>query len=215
MKKILICICLVSLLLMCACSSMYYNTMEKFGYPKRDILVDRVEAAADAQASAQEQFQSALDQFTSVVQVENTELKQAYEKLNDAYENSRQSAQRVSSRIDSVESVADALFDEWEDELDRYQSPELKRISARRLEETRVQYRKMLSSMRRAEKSMQPVLEKFEDNVLFLKHNLNAQAIGSLKTEFSGLKGDIADLIDQMNTSIETSNAFISSLQQK
>jgi hypothetical protein len=42
----------------------------------------------------------------------------------------------------------------------------------------------MLTSMRRAEKSVAPVLSIFQDNVLFLNHNLNAQAISSLRSEF-------------------------------
>lgn len=34
------------------CSSAYYKTMENFGVEKRDILVDRVEEARDAQDDA-------------------------------------------------------------------------------------------------------------------------------------------------------------------
>lgn len=71
----------------------------------------------------------------------------------------------------------------------------------------------MLSTMRRSEESMQPVLRTFRDNVLFLKHNLNAQAIGSLKGEFATLEDDIAVLIREMNKSISESNKFIEELR--
>lgn len=198
-----------------ACSGVYYNAMEKVGFPKREILVDRVEAARNSQSEAQEQFKSALERFRSVVNVPETELADAYDDLEDDYEDSRAAAQNVSDRIDRVESVAGALFDEWEDELDLYESAELRRISARKLEGTTARYEKMIAGMHRAEKSMTPVLEKFEDNVLFLKHNLNAQAIGSLKGEFSTLKADIDELIEQMNRSISSSDAFIADLRKK
>ena len=72
----------------------------------------------------------------------------------------------------------------------------------------------MLASMKQAEKSMQPVLRALRDNVLFLKHNLNAQAIGSLRGEFGSLKADITTLINRMNQSIEQSNAFIRNMQE-
>jgi len=62
---------------------------------------------------------------------------------------------------------------------------------------------------------MQPVLKTFRDNVLFLKHNLNAQAIGALRSEFSGLESDIQRLISDMNRSIEDSNRFIQELDQQ
>ena len=196
------------------CSSAYYGAMEKMGIHKRDILVDRVEDARDAQTEAQEQFKSALEQFGSIVQVENTDLKAAYESLNTEYEDSEIAAQNVSNRINKVESVAVALFNEWEGELELYKSAELKNSSRKQLRETRLKYNKMLQTMRQAESSMAPVLRSFRDNVLFLKHNLNAQAIGSLRMEFKNLKGEINRLITKMNTAIETSNSFISNLEK-
>ena len=200
-------------LLMTGCSSTYYGAMEKVGIPKRDIMVDRVEDARDSQADAQEQFTSALDQFNSVVQLEETDLKKAYNKLNDEYEDCKKAAEDVSSRIEKVEDVSDALFDEWQDELDEYQSAELRRSSKQKLQDTRFQYKEMLASMHEAERSMQPVLAIFHDNVLYLKHNLNAQAIGSLEGEFNNLKGEIDKLIVQMNEAIAESNKFIAEIR--
>ena len=196
------------------CSSAYYGAMEKIGIHKRDILVDRVEDARDAQSEAQEQFKSALEQFSSVVQLENTDLKQAYEKLNSEYEESEEAAKNVSDRIEKVESVAEALFKEWEEELELYKSTDLKNSSRKQLRSTKDRYNKMLQNMKQAESSMTPVLRTFRDNVLFLKHNLNAQAIGSLRMEFKNLKGDINRLITKMNTAIESSNSFISKLEK-
>jgi hypothetical protein len=200
-------------LIIVGCSTAYYGAMEQVGVHKRDILVDRVERARDAQSEAQEQFSSALERFGSVVHIENTDLKKAYEELKDAYDGSEKAAARVSDRIDKVESVADALFQEWEGELALYKSAKLRRSSQRKLKQTQSRYREMLSSMRRAEESMEPVLRAYYDNVLFLKHNLNAQAIGSLRSEFSSLQGEIDELIREMNEAIRTSNRFISEIQ--
>ncbi len=195
------------------CSKAYYGAMEKVGIHKRDILVDRVEGARDAQSEAQEQFKSALEQFGAVVHIKDSNLKKAYEKLNAEYEDSEKAAQKVSDRIDAVESVAGALFDEWEDELKLYKSSDMRESSKRKLQDTQTRYREMLASMHRAEKSMDPVLRSFRDNVLFLKHNLNAQAIGSLREEFSTLKGEIDGLIENMNEAIKTSNEFIADIK--
>jgi uncharacterized protein YdiU (UPF0061 family) len=196
------------------CSKAYYSAMEKVGIHKRDILVDRVEGARDAQSEAQKQFKSALEQFGSIIKIENTDLKKAYVRLNTEYEDSKKAAEKVSERIDKVESVAKALFEEWKEELTLYKSAELRRSSKQKLQTTKTRYREMLASMHRAEKSMTPVLRTFRDNVLFLKHNLNAQAIGSLQTEFSTLKGKIEDLIRNMNEAIKTSNKFIADIKQ-
>jgi DNA repair exonuclease SbcCD ATPase subunit len=204
----------IILLAVGGCSKAYYGTMEKVGIHKRDILVDRVESARDAQSHAQEQFKSALEQFQAVFQIQESDLKAAYEKLNAHYEDSEDAAKRVSERIDKVESVAEALFKEWEEELALYQRSDLREASQKKLKDTQTRYSQMLASMQRAEKSMEPVLLSLRDNVLFLKHNLNAQAIGSLRTEFTTLKGEIDGLIKSMNEAIEHSNQFIADLKQ-
>lgn len=199
--------------LLAGCGNPYYSAMEKVGVHKRDIMVDRVEGARNAQAEAQKQFKSALEQFDSVVSLKETDLKKAYDKLNDEYEDCVAVADKVSDRIDKVESVSDALFDEWEDEIKLYENKDLARSSKKQLSDTRARYREMIGHMEEAEKSMGPVLRLLRDNVLFLKHNLNAQAIGSLQQEFDGLETEIGRLIQRMNDAIESSNAFIAKMQ--
>ncbi len=202
------------LLVSTGCSKTYYSALEKVGIYKRDIMVDRVEDARDSQAEAQEQFKSALEQFDSVVKLKETDLKKAYDRLNSEYEKSEAAAEEVSSRIEKVESVADDLFDEWEQELTEYQNQELRRASRKELQSTKKKYKEMLASMHRAEASMEPVLRIFKDNVLFLKHNLNAQAIGSLRSEFVNLKGEIDVLVKEMNAAIRSSNTFIANIKE-
>ena len=206
--------CIFLLMFLTSCSSTYYGAMEKVGVHKRDILVDRVEDGRDSQADAQKQFQSALEQFGSIVQLEETDLKKAYDKLNKEYEKSKAAADEVSSRIVKIESVADALFKEWKSELKEYENKELRHSSEEQLKATKKRYKEMLTSMRAAEETMGPVLEIFHDNVLFLKHNLNAQAIGSLQSEFADLEGQIGELIKSMNTAIASSNKFIADIKQ-
>ncbi len=197
-----------------ACSSAYYGAMEKVGFHKRDILVSRVEKAKDSQQEAQQQFKSALERFESVVTLAETDLAKAYKKLNAEYEDAEEAAEEISERIDEVEDVAKALFKEWRQEISLYQNPNLKASSERKLQETEARYQQMMQSMREAEASMKPVLLTFRDNVLFLKHNLNAQAIGALRGEFTSLKANIESLIAQMNRSIESSNRFIAQIKE-
>ena len=138
--------------LVAGCESTYYSAMEKLGVEKRDILVDRVEAARDSQEAAKAQF---VDQYTS-----NTQ----------------------------------------------------RRTAERQLRATRRSYASMIASMWRAEGKIAPVLNAFRDQVLFLKHNLNARAIASLRAELSGIEADTAILIREMEAAITESNAFIEKL---
>ena len=196
------------------CSGTYYKAMEGLGIEKRDILVDRVEDARDAQDDASEQFASALEQFRATVNFDGGDLEGIYDKLNAEFEKSQGEAEQVSERIEAVESVAEDLFSEWEEELDQYSRADLRRSSSTLLNDTRQRYRQLMKSMRRAEKSMQPVLVAFHDQVLVLKHNLNARAIGSLKNELSNIERDTARLIEQMQQAIAEANAFIDTMEK-
>lgn len=213
MHRGLVVLSIVTVLFLSACSTVKYGTLEKFGIHKRDVLVDNVEDTRDAQKEAQKQFKSALEKFGSVVSVEETSLKKAYDALDDEYEDSKDAAEEVSDNIRDVEEVAEDLFSEWKDEIKQYSDPKLRRSSEQQLADTRAKYNQMHKAMLESEKSMQPVLATFKDNVLFLKHNLNAQAVGSLKSTFGDLQNDIDELILQMNQSIERSNQFIAEMK--
>lgn len=210
--RLLVGMILVVVMPIFGCQSAYYAGMEKMGYHKRDLMVSDVEKARDAQQEAKEQFKSALDRFTSVLNVKGGKLQEKYDTLNAEYEKSEAKAKAVRDRIASVEDVSEALFDEWETELKEYTSANLRRNSQAKLTRTRTQYAKLIKAMKRAESKMPPVLSKFNDQVLFLKHNLNAQAITSLKSELGSVESNINILIKEMETSIEQADTFISSM---
>lgn len=212
MRLILRTLLLATAAMAVGCSTVKYNTLEKVGIHKRDILVSNVKDTRDAQEDAQEQFQDALERFGNIVTIENTDLKKAYNQLNDEYEDSRDAAEEVSDQIEDVEEVAEDLFEEWAEENKAYTDAVLRRNSQAKLRDTQARYIEMLKSMKDSEASMQPVLASLYDNVLYLKHNLNAQAVGSLRTTFNELEGDIDILIERMNQSIARSNDFIAQM---
>ncbi len=197
------------------CQSVYFDTMEKFGVHKRDILVDRVEEARDSQEEASEQFASALDKFRSVVEVKGGSLEQKYDALNAELQRSESRAKAVTDRIDAVEDVAEALFKEWEQELTSYSSAELRRSSEQQLRTTRTRYEGLMRAMQQAESRLEPVLKPLRDQVLYLKHNLNAQAIGALQNELTTIEDDVERLVAEMQRSIAEADAFIREMEQQ
>ncbi|EGU33532.1 DUF2959 domain-containing protein [Vibrio scophthalmi] len=206
---------LVALTTLTGCQSTYYAAMEQVGVHKRDIMVDRVEDAKLSQQEAQQEFTSALDALSALTQFDGGELEAVYNQINDKYEASEDAAQEVSDRIAAIEDVSAALFSEWEQELDLYTNASLRRSSEQKLRETRTSYNTMIKAMQRAEQRMTPVLNALRDNTLFLKHNLNASAIGSLQGEFVSLEKEIEQAIKQMNQAITESDKFLNKLQAK
>ncbi len=201
-------------LMLTACATMYLEGLEKVGIPKRDVMVYRVEKARDTQEETKEQFKSALEQFTAATNFQGGDLEATYKRLNEAYEASVAKAEEVRSRIADIESVSEALFTEWKQEITQYSSAALKQSSQKKLNTTQTHYRQLITSMKQAESKIEPILTVFNDQVMFLKHNLNARAIASLKGELSTIKSDVSALVVSMEQSINEANTFISTMEK-
>jgi hypothetical protein len=206
---------LAFVVLLGGCSSTYYGAMEKMGFAKREILVDRVEKTRDAQNEAKQQFASALEHFLAVTKADGGELQQKYDSLNREFTRSEARAKEVRDRIAAVEDVAEALFREWKAELKQYSNATLRSESERELDITRRRYDDLIRVMRRAADRMDPVLATFRDQVLFLKHNLNARALASLSTTNRELEADISRLVADMEASIREAEDFIKTMHSE
>lgn len=215
MKHVGLILLLAGVLGCAGCSTLYYNTMEKLGVHKREIVVTRVKEAQKSQQDAKVEFKSALEEFTAVVAFKGGDLQAMYDKLSARLEQSEEAAKEVSDRIDAVEDVSDALFREWKQEIGQYQNKDLRRISQREYDESRAQYKQLSSAMRQAESKIEPVLAVMRDQVLFIKHNLNAKALASLKGEVTVVEGKVAALLEELEDSINEADVFIKTMTKE
>lgn len=202
------------ILVLSGCSTAYYKTMEAFGQEKRDLLRSNVEAAREEQVEAQEEFKDALTQLKELTQFEGGELEDTYNELKDDYEDCEDRANAVRDRIAKVDKIAEDLFAEWEKEIAQISNAKMKQDSAKKRRATQQRYAGLHTALQSSEKRMDAVLVRFRDNVLYLKHNLNAQAVGALDTEVVSIEKDVAALIKDMEASIAKADDFIATLPE-
>lgn len=195
------------------CSTAYYGAMEKLGVHKRDIMVDRVKEARDSQNEAKKQFLTAMEQFKSVVTFQGGNLEKEYNRLNATLAESEAKADEVRKRINAVEDVSDALFSEWRAEIKQYTSDTLRQSSQRKYDATKKKYTELIKAMKKAEAKLEPALAPLRDQVLFMKHNLNARAIAGLNEEVSRVQTNVDKLVSDIDSATTQANAFIASLQ--
>lgn len=200
------------IVLLTGCDKAYYGAMKKLGIEKRHILVDRVEEARDGQEEAKGEFRTTLERFKELTGFDGEELEETYERLSDSYDDCEESAQMVRDRVKAVDDVAKDLFEEWEEEADSIEKREFRDESKRLLRDTEGRYRELAQAMEKAVSRMEPPLAAFHDQVLFLKHTLNAKMVASLKGQVAQVEGDVEALIREMETSIAEANRFIESM---
>ncbi len=203
---------LLAALSLAGCSSLYYGAMEKIGKEKRDILIQRIAAGKKDQQEAREQLKTTLEVFQELAGVESGKLDKAYKKLNQEFERSEQRAKDLRERVESIDRVGKDLFSEWEQELAAMKDRNLKSRSQQMLRDTRQRHQQYVRRMQQTVRKMEPVLGSFRDQVLFLKHNLNAQAVGSLQTTAAKLDGEVGALVKDIEASMIAADEFIASL---
>lgn len=195
--------------------TVYYSARESIGEHKRDIVVAHVEQACEGLRETKNEFEDALERFKTLVCVNETALDHKYNLLNRQYQFCCAKSEAVGNRIRAIEQVSEALFKEWESELNEYTNRNLRSHSKQQLKLARQNYARLIKSMQKAEAKIQPVLAAFKDQVLYLKHNLNAQAIAALRHEFIEIGIDISQLIHAMEQTITEASQFVAVLTEQ
>lgn len=194
---------------MTGCSGVYYSAMEKIGKEKRHLLVDNVEDVKDSQTKAQEEFADALTRIKELYAFDGGELETFYDRFKDSYDDCDDRARQIEKRINDVKAVAKDLFVEWEAEIKLINDADLRSSSRSSLRDAKLKYAKLENVMAASTQKMYPVLAKLKDYLLYLKHNLNAKAVGSLSGEVVSIEKEVAQLINDMAVSIKEAQSFI------
>ena len=197
-----------------ACSTVKYEALEQVGVYKRDILVDRVEDARDSQSETREELLAAYEELNILIGEEGGELERQYKRLDRKVERSKDAIEELDDHLAAIDEVSADLFEEWEEELAQYNSAALRADQEQKLRESRRQFTSLRQRMQVARDRVDPVMAVLNDNVLYLKHSLNARALDALRGEATALEGKVDALIADMQVAIDEANAFINQMRE-
>jgi hypothetical protein len=200
---------LAVVLILGGCSRTYDTTTEFFGKKKKDVLVDRIAAARDAQAQAKDQFAAALDEFRSIAGYKGTLLEDKYNELNAQYNRCESQTNTVNNRLADARRAAKSLFRQWDDELEQYSSAVVRRASEEKLKDMQMRYENVMYAMEKVRDKFYPALAAFKDQVLLVKHNLNAQTEMTMGEEMKIAEKEISMLIQEIDRSMAEADSFI------
>jgi hypothetical protein len=204
---------MITLMAVAGCQRAYYAAWETVGKEKRHLLRSQIEKARDDQQEASEEFKDALTRLKEMYGYEGGELEKMYNRLSADYQDCVERADQVEQRVANVQRIAKDLFKEWQQENEQIQNSTFKANSARKLKSTQTRFARLEKSMLAASRRMQPVLTNLRDYVLYVKHNLNAEAIGALKTEVTSIEADVNRLVRDINQSIQEADKFLAEFE--
>ncbi|MCH2207858.1 MAG: DUF2959 domain-containing protein [Lentisphaerales bacterium] len=200
-------------LFLTSCSQVYYSTWEMLGKEKRHLLIGHVEDFSEEQAETAEVFESVVERIQSEYSLDGGELETTYKKIKADYDECEGRHKDLLARIDKVDSIAEDLFEEWVSEISEISNAKLRQQSQSSQKESHTKFQRLSQAMHKSATKIPPILTKLKDNMLFLKHNLNAKAVGSLGKEMASIQEDIQILIKDMKASISEAEAFIKSFK--
>ena len=203
---------IVFALLLSGCHSTYYKAMSTLGKEKRDILVSRIKDAKKDQDQTKQKLQTTMESFQALTGFKGGSLEKSYKRLNSDYESAASQAGKLHEKIQSIDQVSNDLFKEWQGEISAMDNGKLKSQDTVMLRNAKTRQATYMRAMHRTEDQIEPVLKAFHDQGLFLKPNLNARAIGSLKNTSAGLQSDVAGLVQSIDSSSQEADKLISSL---
>lgn len=194
-------------------STVYYDVMEAFGQEKRDLLKSELRAMVGDQEEAEEAFQDALTRVKALTGFDGGQLEKEYDRLKSAHESARSSADDIDSRTEEIHGIANDMFEEWREEIAQMKTPTLRGQSQRKLETTRAKYVTLRETLLESRSKMDPALALLNDHVLYLKHNLNAAALGDLGRAMREIEYSIDELQVHIQASISEAQGFLETIQ--
>jgi len=133
------------------------------------------------------------------------------ETLNKELNRSEDRGRQVRDRIDSVRSVSDDLFTEWDKETRLLRSVDATRERAP-AQGNASAFETLIRSMEKAQRRIEPVLKPLRDFVLFLKHHPNAKAIGALDAELVTVRTNVDALIADLEAALSEADQLVAAM---
>ncbi len=195
-----------------SCKQRYYTAQGKSGNEKRDRLVEQLRKGREEQEKAKAQYQATLAALQAAPDKSPGKPDELYTKFKQEVGATARRAKTVSDQIAAIEQASGDMFAEWERELAAMHNGELKNKSIILVRKTREQCGALIGQMKAVEAKAQTVLKEFEDQVLFLEHNMDGEAVSSVRTKANSMDAEVKSLAGDIEASTREADAFIASL---
>lgn len=175
-------------------------------------LVSRVEASRQTLQQTQKRMQDSLAAASAMGQTEGGKLESDFQRLDSAVKDTGEKIIEFRKRVVDMNKTSDDFFANWTTELHKYATEEFRKRSEARLEETRGQYKRVVTAMQRPDEKLDPFWAQLHDVALFLSHNLNREGVASVKNTLKKLDAEAADLYKLIDAAVAEADNFAISL---
>jgi hypothetical protein len=168
-----------------------------------------VKAVADTKL----QLVKTLDIYNALMADDAKDRKKLYNSLQKEMENTEKRRATIGEVAATMSAEADTLFKQWTDSAAAIENADLRKKSEERLAATKASYAEIGTVGQKASDLYGPFMKDLQDQVTFLGHDLNAEAVASLKPEAAKINEAASKLIQSIDDTITTANTNIGALR--
>jgi Protein of unknown function (DUF2959) len=140
-----------------------------------------VEGTVKAIGESRAQLQKTVATYNSITEMTATDLKGAYKDLNKDVEGSEKKVVEGRPKVDEMNTAAEGYFAAWKASAAAISDPDLRKRSEERLADAQARFAKIAVAGKDARQSFDTLMTDVKDQSTFLGHDLNANAIATLK----------------------------------
>jgi hypothetical protein len=161
------------------------------------------------------QLMKTMEVYNSLFADEATDRRKIYNQIQKEMENTDRRRARISEEAAKMNAEADTLFKGWADSTAAIENPDLRERSEERLNATRASYGEIGTVGQKAADLYAPFMKALQDQITYLGHDLNPEAVASLKPDAEKLNERSDKLIQSIDDTIATANKNIGALRPK
>lgn len=135
----------------------------------------------------------------------------AFAEFLESAELSEQQGEVLAKSVEPMQRAADELFHRWTKDLENFGNTRMRTRSQSRLDETRTRYQSILGATQAAQIALDAYNNDLKDHALFLRHDLNATSVETIRGDVRLLNEQIQDLDKRFDATTAAARAYVES----
>jgi len=183
------------------------------GVKQVEQLIKKANAGVESINDTKLQLQKTMEAYNAVLAPDVKDRRDAYKKLQKEVATTEKKRAMVSTRNGEMNVEAGRLFKNWEGSTAAIQDPELRQRSQQRLGQAKARYSEIETNGQGAARLYTPFMKALQDQVTYLGHDLNPEAVATLKPEADKLNAQAKELYSAIDKTTAAANNNISQLR--
>ena len=177
-----------------------------------DELVDAVEQVYVETEVSREKAHAALVALQTMTAPDfDGDAVAAHADLVARVEASEEQAEELKDTIEEMTDSAEPVFEQWKENLESFTNPEMRKLSQKRLHETRKRYEEVLAVVEPALVGYETVNKSLRDYVLFLTADLNPTSLAAVRGDVKVVARSMANLDSEFHDCLVAARSYIDS----